>query len=964
MNRTETPPVFKAMVVSLLLALCAFTLAAVPSAGAEEAQAESTHSLTLMATTEVHAQLMPWDYYNDTRAEKQGLAKTFTLIEQARAEHDNTLLFDTGDILQGAFLGEYVAVIDPLEEGETHPSIAAMNLMGYDALTLGNHEFDFGLDFLEQTLADAKFPAISANVYNVDDQGEMTTPYVDPYVVINTEVDGIPLRVGVIGITPPGIVDWHSEKLDGRLDTIPAIEALERHLPQLQAQDVDLTVLSAHAGKNLHQGPDATINAQGENWLWSAAKQFSGQLDAIMFGHEQSVFPGDSKYDDVEGLDNDLGLIHGIPSVMAGVFGNHLGLVHLELSHDAGAWSVVSGQSEAIKVLADTVESSVIVDAVQEHHDATVAYIRSPVGETEVYITHYLSRVMDTKAVQLINEAQIWWAEQELTGTEHEDLPVLAAAAPFRAGRSGPTEYTYIAPGPVSIRELADLYLYPNQAHIVKLDGSQVVDWLEASAENFNQIDPDDPGEQELLNPDFPAYNFDVIDGIEYRVDVTKPLGERIVDATFEGAPLTADMEFAVVTNDYRAGGGGNFPHLDGSNTILATHEPNRAILVRYVSETTPITESADFNWSILPADVAGTVIFRSSPDAADYVVEDDIAGVSFIEERDDWGVFEYLFEDLTPRDAVVTRLFGSGRIQTAIDVSRHHIPDQAGGTVVLARADLYPDALAGAPLAFQLEAPILLTPSHALHGDTASELQRIGAEQVILLGGRAALSDRVAADVAGLGIEVDRVDGSNRFDTAGLIAARLDRTGPGAIIAEGGHPDPARGWPDPLSAAPLAAHTARPILLVSSGTLPGETQEALADLGITETMVVGGSQAVSEPVVEELASRGHGPQRVFGSTRYETSRAVYDASVAAGLDPDMIWIATGRNFPDALAAGPTVAAQGGTLILADGQGLEGSPPARQLLVERAATITDVILLGGTAAISDAVEAEIRAILR
>ena len=627
-------------------------IAAVASEGRVDPQgppadpSPTTHDLTLLATTEVHAHLRAWDYYNDERDETLGLAKTYTLIEQARAEHDNTLLFDTGDILQGAFIGEYVALIDPLEEDEVHPAIAAMNLMDYDAATLGNHEFDFGLDFLDQVFGDAMFPAVSANVFHVDETGEITDePLVEPYVVIDTEVDGQPLSVGVIGITPPGIMTWHSDSLEGLVDTIPATEALERYLPELEDEGVDLTVLSAHAGKRLELGPEAEINPEGENWLWFAAEQFQDELDAITFGHEQSVFPGDSKYDDVEGLDNERGLIHGVPAVMAGAFGNHLGKVHLELSHVGGEWSVVDGWAENLPVTADTAEHPAIVDAVDEHHQATVEYVRSPVGVTEVPISHYFSRVMDSKGLELINEAQIWWGEDRLAGTQYEDLPVLAAAAPFRAGRVGPQEFTHIPVGEVSVRDLADLYIYPNQIRIVQLDGQQVIDWLEKSAENFNQIDPEATQDQDLVDGIEP-FDFDVIDGIDYQIDVTQPLGERVVDATFEGQPLTSDMEFAVVTNDYRAGGGGGFPHLDGTHTIVSSDETNRAVLVRYVTENSPITEPADHNWSILPVDVAGTVYFLSHPDAVDHIGDEGVSGVEFLEvDEEGWGVYEYLFE-------------------------------------------------------------------------------------------------------------------------------------------------------------------------------------------------------------------------------------------------------------------------------------------------------------------------------
>ncbi|MFP4634352.1 MAG: bifunctional 2',3'-cyclic-nucleotide 2'-phosphodiesterase/3'-nucleotidase [Nitriliruptoraceae bacterium] len=622
-------------------------IAAVASEGRANPQGPPTHDLALLATTDIHAHLRAWDYYNDTSADSLGLSKTFTLVEEARAEHDNTLLLDAGDNIQGAFIGEFVASVEPLGEDEVHPTIAAMNVMGYDAATLGNHEFDFGLEFLEQILGDADFPSISANVFRVDEDGDITDePLVDPYVVIDTEVDGRPLSVGVIGITPPGIMTWHGEKLEGLVDTIPAMDALERYLPELEDEGVDVTVLNAHSGKGLQDGAEGEIGPEGEGWLWSAAEEFQDELDAIMLGHAHGLFPGDESYDDVEGLDNERGLIHGVPAVMPGSFGDHLGKIQLELTRHKGEWSVSDGWAENLSVTADTAEHEAVVDAVDEHHQATVEYVRSEVGETEVPISHYFSRTMDSKALEIVNEAQIWWGEDRLAGTQYEDLPVIAAAAPFRAGREGPSDYTHIPEGPVSIRDLADLYIYPNEIRIVQLDGDQVIDWLEHAAQNFHQIDPDDTGDQELVDEGFPPYNWDVIDGIDYQIDVTQPVGERIVNATFEDEELTSDMDFAVVTNNYRAGGGGDFPHLDGTHTIVNSDEANRAVLISYVLETTPITEPADDNWSILPIEADGEVSFRSSPDAVDLIDDGEVTGVDYLEtDGDGWGVYEYLFE-------------------------------------------------------------------------------------------------------------------------------------------------------------------------------------------------------------------------------------------------------------------------------------------------------------------------------
>jgi putative cell wall-binding protein len=317
--------------------------------------------------------------------------------------------------------------------------------------------------------------------------------------------------------------------------------------------------------------------------------------------------------------------------------------------------------------------------------------------------------------------------------------------------------------------------------------------------------------------------------------------------------------------------------------------------------------------------------------------------------------------EPTAPIEGDLIRLDGQTRVQTAVRISVDRY-DRAD-TVVIARADEYPDALAGTPLATLLDAPILLTYPEGLHPDTATEIERLQASTALLLGGHAALSAQVEADLVAAGVDPDRVDGRNRFDTAALIADRLGDRHETAMITEGAHADPGRGWPDALTAAPYAAHTATPILLVTHDLLPAETAAALSAAEVATTTIVGGPAAVSSEVEAELAERGHGPGRISGATRYETSRAVFDAAVASGMDPDRIWLATGRNWPDALTAGAAVATLGSSLMLVDGADLQGSPPTRELLAERSDTIEHIVLIGGGSAISAATEAQVRALI-
>lgn len=305
-----------------------------------------------------------------------------------------------------------------------------------------------------------------------------------------------------------------------------------------------------------------------------------------------------------------------------------------------------------------------------------------------------------------------------------------------------------------------------------------------------------------------------------------------------------------------------------------------------------------------------------------------------------------------------VRRLAGPDRIATAVAVSQAAFPDGAPA-VVLARADVYADALAGAPLAATLDAPILLTAPDAMPAATADELRRLAPGRVVVLGGTAAVGEVVEAAVRAAGIAaLDRVAGGDRFDTAALIAARLP-AGADAYVVEGADADPVRGWPDALSVSPLAAFQQRPILPVTTEDVPPATLRALDELGVERATVIGGTAAVSEAVQQALTTQGLAVERVAGASRYDTSRAVADRAVTAGMDPASTWLATGLSFPDALVAGPAVAADGGVLLLADGRDLAASPPTLEWLTQR--QVPRVTLLGGTAALSEQVEASVRA---
>lgn len=595
----------------------------------------ATVDLRILETTDLHSNMMDFDYYKDTPVEKFGLVRTATLINAARGEVKNSVLVDNGDLIQGSPLGDYMAA-KGLKAGEIHPVYKAMNTLDYTVGNLGNHEFNYGLRYLHDALAGATFPYVNANIIDVKTKKPLFTPYlIKETGVVDRDGNRQTLKIGYIGFVPPQIMTWDKANLSGKVTVNDITDTARRYVPEMREKGADLIVVVAHSG--LSADP---YQAMAENSVYYLS-QVPG-VDAILFGHAHAVFPG-KDFAAIKGADIEKGTLNGVPSVMPGMWGDHLGVVDLQLNNDDGSWKVTQSRAQA-RPIYDAVgkkslaaEDKKLVEVLKHDHDATREFVSKPIGQSADNMYSYLALIQDDPTVQVVNMAQKAYVEHFIQGDpDLANLPVLSAAAPFKVGgrKNDPASYVEVEKGQLTFRNAADLYLYPNTLVVVKASGQEVKEWLECSAGQFHQIDPHSSKPQSLINWDgFRTYNFDVIDGVNYQIDVTQPAkydgecqslhpqAERIKNLTFNGKAIDPKATFLVATNNYRAYGG-KFAGTGDSHIAFASPDENRSVLAAWISaeskKTGAIHPAVDNNWRLAPINSATKLDIRVETSPSD----------------------------------------------------------------------------------------------------------------------------------------------------------------------------------------------------------------------------------------------------------------------------------------------------------------------------------------------------------
>ena len=531
-------------------------------APAPDAAARSTGSVELVvaATTDVHGRLRGWDYYADSAEPGNGLTRAATIVDSLRAAHPGrVILLDAGDLLQGNPLTHVAARVDTVGVG-THPVVAAMNAMRYDASAIGNHEFNYGVPLLDRAVGQASFPFLSANTRRADG-GRKYRAW--------TVVERAGVRVGIVGATTPGVMLWDRDNVRAAgvelRDIVPEVRTA---VGEVRAAGAQVVVVTVHSGLGEPSSYDTvTTGIPSENVSARLAREVPG-IDLVVYGHSHK-----------EMADTVIGstLLVQAKNWAASVAVAHLGL---ERAPDGG-WRVASRRGQIVRV-AGHAESPAVLAATERAHRATVAYVTTPIGSTPVAWRGDSARVQDTPLIDFILEVQRRAAGADLASTAAFSLDSRLDA------------------GPITIARLQRLYPYENTLRAVRITGRQLREYLEHSSRYYREPGP---GVQPFaVDPQVPGYNFDIVAGADYALDVARPVGSRVRSLSVKGRPVADTDSFTLALNNYRQTGGGGFSMLAGAPVVYDRSENIRDLLIEEVRRRGTIRPEDYFarNWILI----------------------------------------------------------------------------------------------------------------------------------------------------------------------------------------------------------------------------------------------------------------------------------------------------------------------------------------------------------------------------
>ena len=544
--------------------------------------------VTLLATTDLHGNLLPYDYFTAAPADR-GLAKIATLIRAARAENPNSLLIDCGDTIQGTPLEfVYQRFIEtgrlPLNLAFSGPPLAsdpmmlAMNALGYDAMTVGNHEFNFGLKNLALARSQAHFPWISANIHA--EPGAAVKPF-EPYFV--KTVAGV--KVAIVGVTTPLIPEWESEEHYRGYRFEDGVEAVKRAVADLRQRiHPDIVVVAAHSGldRDAKTG-EVRAGDSRENMAYQIATQVPG-IDAIVFGHTHQEL---AEY-----------RVSGVLMMQPKNWGMSLGRMDFVLdSASGGGWKIVSKSSRLIPVNASTAADAKVMEIARPYHELAEQYLNTRVAEAPASLDARFARVEDTALLDAVQQVQLFYAKADVS---------------FASSFNPRVE---IRKGPVTVRQIAALYVYDNQLYAIEGNGKMVREALENAARYFLTCSGDCT-RGPLINRQVIGFNFDMAEGVDYEIDLTRPVGQRIQNLRWHGRPLADAQPLRIAVNNYRAGGSAGYSMFRGAKIVWRSPEEIRDLVIQYYIEHKQLPAKPDRNWRIVPEDARRTLEQEAAAEA------------------------------------------------------------------------------------------------------------------------------------------------------------------------------------------------------------------------------------------------------------------------------------------------------------------------------------------------------------
>jgi 2',3'-cyclic-nucleotide 2'-phosphodiesterase/3'-nucleotidase len=541
------------------------------------------YSFTVLGTTDMHGNVFNWDYFTDKEFDDAdhndvGLAKISTMVEGIRHEKGrrNTLLIDAGDTIQGTQLSYYYARIDPItaKRGPVHPMAQAMNAMGYDAAALGNHEFNYGIPVLRKFESQLDFPLLGANALDA----KTLKPAFAPYVMKKLRSpEGREVRVAILGLTNPGIAIWDKANVQGKM-TFPGLEEqAAKWVPKLRSMGADVVIVSAHSGADGTSSYGDQV-PYVENAAALVAEQVPG-IDAILVGHAHVEIPERRVVNKASGKE----VVLSEPLK----WGQRLTVFDFDLVWERGCWKVERVGSKVLNSNT-AVEDRKITGLLLDEHRKVIAYVNEVIGTSTVAMTTVDAPWKDEPIIDLINHVQAETVKAALAGGEWAALPVLSQASCF-------SRTAVIPAGDVTIKDAAGLYPFENTLEARLVTGAQIKDYLEFSAQYYVRTAAGAPVDTSKLTNagNTPDYNYDAVSGLTYDIDIAKAAGSRIANLMFEGKPLDPAARFVLAVNNYRASGGGNFPHVAAAQQVWANSDEIRNTIIAWVTAAGSVDPSA-----------------------------------------------------------------------------------------------------------------------------------------------------------------------------------------------------------------------------------------------------------------------------------------------------------------------------------------------------------------------------------